>query len=200
MWAESYGTEPTSFSADGSTRNGINHQPLSQSYPSQSVAVDDEHVYFYRSYSLSGASDALVALDRSSGAPVMEIADTRNQYIDYAYAGAPVISSPGHVIALSDGQFLTSLALEENFHPPVLIRFDIAAGAIDWTTAAECIIEPAVSQGSVFAASNTVNRMNAIDEQSGSAKWSWPAAAGEMFIRNIVAANNLEFVSTDRAV
>ena len=195
-----YGTELTSFSTDGSTRNWINYQPLSESYTSQSVAVDDDHVYFYRSYSSGGASNALVVLDRSSGAPVEEIADTRNQYTDYNYDGAPMISSPGHVIAFSDGQFLTSVSLEENFHPRVLIRYDIAAGTIDWTTAAEYITAPAVSHGSVFAASNIVNRMDAIDEQTGSVQWSWPAPAGEMFIRNIVAANNLVFVSTDRAV
>lgn len=195
-----YGTELTSFSADGSTRNWISYQPQSESYTSQSVAVDDDHVYFYRSYSSGGASKALVVLDRSSGTPVKEIVDARDEYTDYDYDGAPMISSPGHVIAFSNGQFLTSVSLEESFHPRVLIRYDIAAGAIDWTTAAEYITAPAVSQGSVFAASNTVNRMDAIDEQTGSVQWSWPAPAGEMFIRNIVAANNLVFVSTDRAV
>jgi outer membrane protein assembly factor BamB len=194
------GTELTSFSSDGSTRNWIDYQSLSYSYTSQSVAADDDHVYFYRSYSSGGLSNALVVLDRSSGTAVEEIADTRNRYADYAYYGAPMISSPGHVVAFSDGQFVTSVSLEESFHSRALIRYDIAAGAISWTTADEYIAAPAVSQGTVFAASNTVNRMDAIDEQTGSVQWSWLAPPGEMFIRNIVAANNLVFVSTDRAV
>ena len=141
-----------------------------------------------------------MVLDRSTGASVEEIADTRNVYADYAYYGAPMVSSPGHVVAFSDGQFVTSVSLEENFHPRVLIRYDIAAGAVSWTTADGYITAPAVSQGKVFAASNTVGRLDAIDEATGSVQWSWPAPAGEQFIRNIVAANNLVFVSTDRAV
>ena len=59
---------------------------------------------------------------------------------------------------------------------------------------------PAVVEGVVFAASNVTGRMDALAEQSGEILWSWSVPPGEQFIRNIVASNNLVFVSTDRAV
>jgi len=195
-----YGTGLTSFSGDGTIRNWLTYDTLSFSYSSQSVAVDNQYVYFYRSYSQSGLNNALLVLDRNSGSVVQQIADTRNKYSDYDYYGAPIISSPGHVLAFSDGQFLTSVSLEESFHPRALIRYDIAAGTVSWISAVEYMTAPAVSQGVVFAASNTVNRLDAIDEPTGQVQWSWPAPSGELFIRNIVAANNLVFVSTDKAV
>lgn len=195
-----YGTELTSFAGSSSGRNWLTYDTKSFSYTSQSVAVDTQYVYFYRSFSQSGLSNALVVLDRATGASVKEIADGRNKYPDYGYYGAPIISSPGYVVSFSDGQFLTSVALEESFHPRALIRYDVANGVISWTSSGEYLTSPAVTQGQVIAASNVTGRLDALDEQSGLVLWSWPAPSGEQFIRNIVAANNVAFVSTDKAV
>lgn len=195
-----YGTELTSFASASSHRNWLTYDTKSFSYSSQSVAADTQYVYFYRSFSQSGLSNALVVLDRATGASVREIADGRNKYPNYAYYGAPMISSPGHVVCFSDGQFLASVALEENFAPRALIRYDISNGAISWTSSDEYLTSPAVTQGQVIAASNATGRLDALDEQTGVVLWSWSAPSGEAFIRNIVAANNVVFVSTDQAV
>lgn len=111
-----------------------------------------------------------------------------------------MISSPGHIVCFSDGQFLASVALEENFAHRALIRYDIANGVISWTSTDEYLTSPAATQGQVIAASNATGRLDALDEQTGLVLWSWSAPSGEAFIRNIVAANNVVFVSTDQAV
>jgi outer membrane protein assembly factor BamB len=200
FFSKYYLTELTSFSGDGITRHWLTYDQKSFSYTSQSVAVDDQYVYFYRSYSQSGLQNALVVVDRATGNQVKEIPDTRNKYTSYDYDGAPIVSSPGHVVAYSDGQFLTTLTLEAYLHPRALIRYDIAAGTVSWISAEEYITTPAVNQGSIFAASNTTHRLDALDEASGQVRWSWTAPAGESFIRNTIVTKNLVFLSTDKAV
>ncbi|WAC48318.1 hypothetical protein OVA03_16765 [Asticcacaulis sp. SL142] len=62
-------------------------------------------------------------------------------------------------------------------------------------------IAPAYAKGLIYTAKNTPPRFEVINESDGSVAWTWvPPIADTSFVGNVVLADNLAFISTDKAV
>ena len=156
----------------------------------EAPAVDGKYLYYY--------SGNLDVIDKATGAIVKSIDDPFWQWNGYSYAGTPMIGADNHVVAYSGngqnaGQGTYSLSFP-------LVSYNISNGTYRWRTASGYSIIPAVGNGGVYAASNQTLQFNAIDEESGAIKWSWPLPTGEKFAGNIVLTDTLAFVSTDAGV
>lgn len=162
-------------------------------------AVDSSYVYHY-----SGSE--LIVMDRATGAIVKHIADPASAEASayYSYYGAPMIGSHGNVIAYSGSSFSGRAdSTTEQYWERPLVSFNIAGGAVEWTSVRKYITAPAVAGGVVYAASESSFTLDAIDEVTGQILWSWspgPALGDTEFHRNIVATRTHLFVSTDKSV
>jgi outer membrane protein assembly factor BamB len=151
----------------------------------EAPAVDSRYLYYY--------SGNLDVMDRLTGVLVKSIDDPFWQWNGYSYGGTPMIGSDNHVIAYSgNGMGTYSISFP-------LVNYDIQAGTYRWRTASAYTVIPAVAKGVIYAASNQISELDAIDEATGKALWAWPLPNGEQFLGNIVVTDTLVFVSTDKA-
>lgn len=151
-------------------------------------AVDATHAYFY-----DGAN--LRAYDARTGSLVTTIADPYVPQSAYSYKAAPVIMSPGNVLAYSGGSDYSSLRL--------LVSYSVTGQKALWRTARPYLTHPAVGNGYIYAASTNPVTFDAIDQTTGKVAWSWtppPGDTGFLADGNVLLTENMVFVSTDRAV
>lgn len=152
----------------------------------EAPAVDSRYLYYY--------SGNLDVIDRMTGAVVKSIADPFWTWLSYSYGGTPMLGSSNHVIAYS-GNVTSGFTFSYR-----LIDYDVEAGKYRWRSASGYSVTPAVAKGVVYAASNETSKFDAIDEQTGTVLWSWPAPSGETFVGNVVVTETLAFVSTHNNV
>jgi Bacterial Ig-like domain (group 2)/PQQ-like domain len=160
-------------------------------------AADANYVYQYGQQAVPAA---LQVYDRITGAVVASITDpflTSNT--NYSVFGAPMIGSPGHVVAFSGGGFSGRAASSsEQYGSRPLVSYDIAARQYAWRSANTYLTHPAVAGGVIYAAGTAPAQLEALSETDGHLLWSWPLPAGDAaFHRNVVVTRNLVFVSTD---
>lgn len=149
------------------------------------VAADAKNVYYY-------AGATLGVIDRVSGALLQSIKDPFYQQNFYDYYGGPILGSRGNVMAYSGNRSSQT--------PSVLVNWAIADGSVAWRSGDSYVTSPAVGDGMVYLARNQPGRLDALDEASGTVRWSWSPPSGERFIGNTIVTRNLVFASTDRAV
>lgn len=146
------------------------------------VAADNDHVYYY--------SGNLDVFRRTDGALVKSIEDPHWIWNGYSYAGGPVLGTRNNAIAYSgSGAGTYPVAFP-------LVSFDIGGAKVAWRTAGTYNTSPALAKGLLFASSNPRAQLDAIGEDDGLVRWSWPLPAGEEFAGNIIATDNLLFFST----
>jgi len=150
------------------------------------TAADSQYVYYY--------SGSLDVFRRSDGSLVKSIADPFWVWNGYSYAGGPILGSNKNAIAYSGsgmGTYPVSFPL---------VNYDVEGGKVAWRTAASYSIAPALAKGLLFAASNAQGQLDAIGEDDGKVRWSWPLPVGEQFQGNIIVTDNLVFFSTTARV
>ncbi|WP_242112581.1 PQQ-binding-like beta-propeller repeat protein [Luteimonas aquatica] len=158
-------------------------------------AVDGSKAYYYD-------GSGLRVYDAATGSVQASIADPYDPEPDYSYHGAPMLGSPGSVVAFSGGAFSgRASSSTEQYDSRPLVNYSIAEGIARWRTARNYLTQPATAKGVVYAAGNNPKSFDAIDEATGEVLWSWTPGPSDLeFHRNVVVTDNLVFVSTDRAV
>lgn len=152
-------------------------------------AVDDMRAVLY-------GRAALDVYDVATGERTVSIPDP---YVPEAgggssYYGAPVIGRADSVTAFSGTDHF-------GINPRHLVNFSIDEARARWRSQRRYLTQPAVVDGVVYAGSNDPKSFDAIDEATGRVLRSWvPPPTDVSFHRNVVATDNLVFVSTDRAV
>lgn len=159
-------------------------------------AADAANLYHYSGLGLH-------VVDRATGQLSFSIADPFGKNADHSYHGAPVLGGRKNVLALSGGAFSGRAASStEAYDQRVISSFSLEKKIFEWATGNAYQTAPAVAKGVIYAARNAPMSLDAIEEATGKVLWSWaPAGNGDTsFHRNVVATNNLVFVSTNRAV
>ncbi|MBB4837645.1 hypothetical protein HNP52_000696 [Sphingomonas kyeonggiensis] len=181
-----YGNVVYSYNLDNGvtrwTANGVSGKVWDGATP----AADDQYVYYY--------SGSLDVYRRSDGALVKSIADPFWVWNGYSYAGGPILGARKNAIAYSG----TGMGIYPISFP--LVSYDIEGGKIAWRTAGTYSNAPALAKGVLFAASNPRGQLDAIGEDDGVVRWSWPVPAGETFLGNILVTDNLVLFSTSAKV
>lgn len=127
---------------------------------------------------------------RSDSARVRSIPDPHWMWNGYSYSGGPILGSRGNAITYSgSGAGTYPVAFP-------LVSFDIDGAKVAWRTAGTYNSAPALGKGLLFAASNPRGQLDAIGEDDGAVRWSWPLPAGEELGGNIIVTENLLFFST----
>jgi outer membrane protein assembly factor BamB len=150
------------------------------------TAADSQYVYYY--------SGSLDVYRRSDGALVKSIADPFWVWNGYSYAGGPILGARNNAIAYSG----TGMGIYPVSFP--LVSYDIDGSKVAWRTAATYSNVPALAKGLLFAASNSQGQLDAIGEDDGKVRWSWPLPVGEQFQGNMIVTDNLVFFSTNAKV
>jgi len=153
-------------------------------------AVDANYAYVYLG-GLDGIQPGeLDVIDRHSGAQVAAIQDTsfvwRGQHID----AAPVLGQAGSVFAVNVGDPYANS----------LVNFDTNAQSVRWHVAGGYNGNPAYAASVVYAGNSIPLQLEARSESDGSLLWSWapqPLKSETRFIGDVLATNNLVFVSTN---
>jgi len=187
-----YGSVTYSFSNADGTRTWAHTSGGGDMY---TPAVDDTYVYHH-----SGST--LYLVNKTTGATSFEIVDPFG-FTRYSYHGAPILGGRNNVVAYAGGSFSGRASCNvEHFDQRVLSSFNIGTALYEWSTSFAYLATPAIANGVIYAARNDPMSVDAIDEATGEILWSWaPNGNGDTsFHRNLVATNNLLFVSTDRAV
>jgi len=181
-----YGNVVYSYNLDdGTTRwtaNGVSGKVWDGATP----AADDQYVYYY--------SGSLDVYRRADGTLVKSIADPFWVWNGYSYAGGPILGARKNAIAYSGsgaGTYPVSFPL---------VSYDIEGGKIAWRTAGTYSNAPALAKGLLFAASNPREQLDAIGEDDGAVRWSWPLPVSETFLGNIIVTDNLVFFSSNTKV
>ena len=163
-------------------------------------AADTKYVY---QYGWSASGPALNVIDRVTGAAVASIVDPFTTALSgYSMFSAPMLGSGADVISFGDAGFSGRAASSsEQYESRVLVNYDIVKNTWAWRSANAYLTHPAIANGVIYAARNAPASLDAMSETDGQILWSWtPPAGSNSFHRNIVAARNLVFVSTDTNV
>lgn len=186
IFAWSGGYQAQSYASDGG-------QPAWQlafeaAGPSQSPAFADGTLYY-------SSQLGLRAVNASNGAVVFDIADpyaARPTSFQRFFYSAVILGNRDQVIVQSPQE--RGLALSS---------FDIKSRSWNWSTVQRYATQPAIAGGTIFAGRNDPIAVDAIDEATGRILRSWQpgsTAKGFNLIENVVATDNVIFVSTDAAV
>ncbi|PKP92556.1 MAG: hypothetical protein CVT77_08445 [Alphaproteobacteria bacterium HGW-Alphaproteobacteria-16] len=181
-----YGNTVYSYDLDNGTKRWEVQGSAGKVWDGATVAADSQYVYYY--------SGALDVFRRSDGVRVKSIDDPHWVWNGYTYAGGPILGSRANAITYSG----TGMGVYDISFP--LVSFDIAGERVAWRTAGTYSTAPALGNGLLFAASNPSGRLDAIGEDDGVIRWSWPLPAGETFVGNVLVTNNLVFFSTNAKV
>lgn len=144
----------------------------------------------------------LYVVNRADGTRRFTIDDPNYVWNGYSQISAPILGSLNNVIAYSGSQFSgTASSSTGGFYARPLLNFDLGARTISWKSAASYITQPALANSTLYAGALTSPRVDALGESNGLVKWSWTASSpATRTCRNVIATNNLIFVSTDVAV
>ncbi|GAB2508419.1 hypothetical protein GCM10027188_09320 [Lysobacter humi (ex Lee et al. 2017)] len=156
------------------------------------VALDGTWLYHYD-------GDSLNVIDPKDGSVVKSIADPyASPSYDTAFVGAPIVTSPGNVMAFSG----KASAYYGN-SGRLLVNYSIAEGKARWRSARPYVTHAATGDGVIVAGSNAPFSLDVLSESTGQLLWSWaPPANDYSFLTstNVVLTKNLAFVSTGNAV
>ena len=161
-------------------------------------AADAQYAYQY-----GISSPALNVFDRMTGATVASIADPfAPASSGYSMFSAPMLGATGDAIVFSGGGFSgLGWSSSEQYGSRPLVSYNVSGKAIAWRSANAYLTHPAIANGVIYAARNAPATLDALSEADGHVLWSWtPPVGNTSFHRNIVATNNLVFVSTDANV
>jgi len=160
-----------------------------QQYDEWTPAVDANYAYAYTGG--PGTSPGqLSVLDRHTGALVASIMDPSFRWDGYSMFSAPVLGQPGTVFAVNVG----------NPNDNSLLDFDTNAQSIPWQVAGGYSGNPAYGASVLYAVNSSPYRLEARSESDGALLWSWapqPARSETRFVGDVLATNNLVFVSTN---
>ena len=161
--------------------------PLPQ-YDEWTPAVDANYAYAYTG-GVSSTYGQLNILDRHTGAVVGTINDPTFQWHGYSLFTAPVLGQPGSV-------FTVNIA---NPAASSLVAFNTTALTSRWQVAGGYSGNPAYAAPVLYAVNSLPYRLEARAETDGSLLWSWvpPLHSENRFIGDVLATNNLVFVSTN---
>lgn len=163
------------------------------SWGMDAVATDEKNVYAHDGAKLS-------VLQKHDGALIATINDTFNDDSGYEYHGTPVLGSKNNVLAFS-GRNLSGRASANAEHQSQrkISSFDLTKKETNWVSEFGYKTFFAVANGVIYAARNEPALLDAIDENTGKILWSWtpPSAADLRFHRNVIATQNLLFISTN---
>ena len=160
-----------------------------EQYDEWTPAVDANYAYAY--VGGPGLSPAqLSVLDRHSGALVASIMDLSFHWNGYSMFSAPVLGGPGSVFAVNVG----------NPDNNSLLDFDTNVQSVRWQVAGGYTGNPAYGASVLYAVNSSPYRLEARSESNGVLLWSWapqPFRSETRFVGDVLATNNLIFVSTD---
>jgi outer membrane protein assembly factor BamB len=157
----------------------------------ESIAADADHVYRYN-------GRALDVFGRADGHLVTSVADpaapVTNGY--RTLLGGPIVLPDRTIISYSGTMpdFPSGNRPQATLNP--LVRFVPATGSIAWRTAEMYSNTPAANGSLLFAARSNPARLDAINVSDGSVAWSWTPPDLKNFVGNIIATQNMLFVST----
>lgn len=159
-------------------------------------AVDSDGIDQYSGTSLNVPSP-------TDGSLLQTIEDPDPDETGYSHIGATVRGSLNNVISFSGDNFSgRASASAEGYRERSLISFDLTQSAMAWKSESQYLTHSALVEGKVFAASNTPLRLEALDEATGDVVWSWEPSDPNVdsFHRNIIATDNMIFLSSDIGV
>lgn len=141
-------------------------------------AVDGQYAYAYVYSSLS-------IMNAQTGERFAAIADTHPPVAgNVSLGGAPVLGAAGSVFGAYGG----------------ITNFDTAAKSVRWRVGGTFFGTPAYAQTQWFAGNNDTRALEVRKESDGQLLWSWMAPQStERFVSEVVATNNLLFVSTNES-
>jgi hypothetical protein len=153
-------------------------------YEEWTPAVDANYAYAYT------GNAGLSIISKSTGSLVRKLADPSYSWNGYSISGSPVVGS-GSIISVN-GKNLSS--------GNDLISFSTTS--INWSVAGYYPTNPALANGVLYIVNKSPYRLEARDETDGSLLWTWtPDGTGETdFVGNVVATDNLVFLSTNKRV
>ncbi len=155
-------------------------------------AVDANYVYAYSGDTNGGSNDSgLRILNKVTGSLVTTIPDPSFAMSAYSLYGSPVVGSAGSVITVNGRN--TNQGND-------LISFNTNTNAINWSMAGNYPSNPALANGILYIANKSPYRLEARDEIDGSLIWSWTPVNERDFYGNVVATDNLVFLSTESRV
>ena len=160
-----------------------------QQYDEWTPAVDTNYAYAY--VGGPGASAGQLSIvDRHTGTLVASIVDPSFHWNGDSMFSAPVLGQPSSVFAVNVG----------NPAANSLLDFDTTAQSILWQVAGGYTGNPAYGASVLYAVNSSPYRLEARSESDGSLLWSWapqPLRSETRFIGDVLATNNLVFVSTN---
>lgn len=154
------------------------------------------------SYALHYNGQDLHAIHRDTGELKFTLGDTLNVSASHAYHGAPVVFGK-YVVAYAGGAFSGRASSNvEHYDERYLVVFDIKNQLHLWNSSQPYLTHPAISDGVLYAGSDSRGSLDALDLETGDILWTWePADVSETEIhRNTIVTNNLLFVSTNEKV
>jgi len=170
---------------NASTGAGEWFVPLNQ-YDEWTPAVDDQYVYAYL------GDSGLNVIDRVAGTLAFVIDDPEFDWAGWSVHASPIITQPGKVVTING----------LNWYGNDLIRFDVATQSIDWSMPGRFMTQPAVAGGVIYVGNDEYRALEARSAATGALLWSWELPAGDDtgFRWNVVATDNVIFVSTAQQV
>lgn len=163
-------------------------------YDQWTPAVDANYAYAYIGESCSGCANAgLNIIDKATGTVVNRIIDSYFNWNGWSIGGAPIITSSNTVLSINQASKL---------YQNRLISFDITNLDMNWTVSGIFNVNPAVADSVIYLANNSPYQLEARDEITGLLLWAWtpPETDETYFYGNVIATDNMTFVSTDKRV
>lgn len=150
-------------------------------YDSWTPAVDSLYAYAYVGYQFA-------VINVSDGSLAFQLSDPDFNWNGYDMEAAPVLGSNGHVILVNGPGKANKLR-----------SYDIAGQALAWSVSGAFASNPVLANGVIYVTNAVPFRLEARSEADGSLLWSWtpPSASTTSFVGNVVATDNLVFVSTN---
>jgi outer membrane protein assembly factor BamB len=163
-------------------------------YSGVSPAVDSQHLYFYKPNSSHyGVGDGALftALNKASGTTAFTVtkptASPREGVSEYR-GGTPVLTGNGRALVNRNGGGINS----------PLDCMDLATQKLAWETADSIFYgSPVVAGNVVYALNATLSRLEARSLEDGHLLWHWspPTVTDSSLYGNVVATDNIVFVS-----
>jgi len=162
-----------------------------QQYDEWTPAVDANYAYAYAG-GPGGSPGGLSMVDRHTGTLVASIIDPSFHWHGDSMFSAPVLGQTGSVFAVNVG----------NPGANSLLDFDTTAQSVRWQVAGGYTGNPAYGASVLYAVNSLPYRLEARSEADGTLLWSWapqPLSSQTRFVGDVLATNNLVFVSTNTA-
>ena len=182
-----YGGEVYDFNASTGVLRWNKYGGSTSIWDGQTPAVDEGNVYYYSGLTID-------VFDRTTGKILKSIPNPHFTWGGYSYVGGPILGSNDNVIV-----FPSSFTLWAEQQPPSpLANFSLTSEKATWKSQNVYSTVPALAKGVVYVARNAPARLDALSEETGQILWSWtPPTSSESFIGNLIATDNLVFVSSN---